>query len=240
MSELEDSRLVETVQARLAELGYLTDLVDNAFGPLTERAMIDFKRAHGFRARPYIGPLTLAALFSADAKPVERAGPGESAAPWLDELRKYEGKHERTHNAELKAWLRSDGSTLGDPAKFPWCGDAVVTALRNTLGDRVGNVPANPYLARNWQNYGVPCPPVVGAVAVFWRGSRDGLYGHVAFIVGEDGSTYHVLGGNQSNGVNVTRIQKSRLLATRWPAQWPMHGEVARVAAVGKISTNEA
>ena len=40
------------------------------------------------------------------------------------------GLHETRHNADLKAFLRSDGGTLGDPAELPWCGDYVHTCLR--------------------------------------------------------------------------------------------------------------
>ena len=41
--------------------------------------------------------------------------------------------------------------------------------------------------------------------------------GHVGFYVGEDSTAYHVLSGNQFDKVGITRIDKSRLVAIRWP-----------------------
>ena len=149
------------------------------------------------------------------------------------------GKHERTDNAELRAWLRSDGATLGDPAKLPWCGDAVETAIKRALPNEP--IPQNPYLARNWLDFGVEVPLTKWAVCVFWRGRRSGISGHVGFVAGEDATTVHVLGGNQSNAVTITRISKKRLLGCRWPKTGapPSGAELANVAK-GAVSTNEA
>ncbi|MEM8948079.1 MAG: hypothetical protein AAGA21_20560 [Pseudomonadota bacterium] len=41
--------------------------------------------------------------------------------------------------------------------------------------------------------------------------------GHVGFYWAEDETTYHILGGNQSNEVNVSRYKKDRFLRARWP-----------------------
>ena len=75
---------------------------------------------------------------------------------------------------------------------------------------------------------------------VFWRGSRTCISGQVAFYVGEDASTIHVLGGNQSNQISVTRMAKDRFLGARWPkTDATTTGSVAK-AATGAISQNEA
>lgn len=240
---MSQTMLMATAQTCLSELGYYTGDIDNIEGPKTRDAVSDFKRRHGFWARPYIGKLTAQLLFSGNAKPAAAAPPvrHDSDLPaWYREMLGYRGKHERTDNAELRSWLRSDGKTLGDPAKLPWCGDAVETAIANAVG-RDG-IPSNPYLARNWAAYGVECDEVVGAIAVFWRGSRNGTSGHVAFLAGEDASAYHVLGGNQSNSVNITRIAKNRLLALRWPAQArdALQIPITSRPATGRLSTNEA
>jgi hypothetical protein len=57
-----------------------------------------------------------------------------------------------------------------------------------------------------------------GAVLVF---EREGG-GHVGFYVGEDGTSYHVIGGNQGDAVSVARIAKTRLVASRWPKGVPV------------------
>jgi len=56
--------------------------------------------------------------------------------------------------------------------------------------------------------------PKKGCVAVFTRGKT---YGHVGFYVGERDGKVLVLGGNQSNEVNVSAYPKWRLISYRWP-----------------------
>ena len=135
--------------------------------------------------------------------------------PWIVEGKKVFGLHEGRDKAELTAWLKSDGQRLGDTEKMPWCGDYTETAIKNSLPDEpfTGAVGKNPYWARNWLKFGKPVEPCYGAVIVFSRGRG----GHVGFVVGEDTTDYYVLGGNQSNMVNITRISKDRFLGCTWP-----------------------
>lgn len=76
-----------------------------------------------------------------------------------------------------------------------------------------------------------------GAIMVFDRSGG----GHVAFYIGEDATHYHVLGGNQSDAVNVMRIAKDRCIARRWPRGVPVTGRPVWLDAKGApVSTNEA
>jgi hypothetical protein len=80
---------------------------------------------------------------------------------------------------------------------------------------------------------------MLGDVLVF---TRHGGGGHVGFYVGEDETCYHVLGGNQSNMVNTTRILKSRCFGIRrcpWRVVQPTNVRVIQLAATGSISNNE-
>lgn len=139
--------------------------------------------------------------------------------PWIEEGKRVFGLHEVTHNRQLREWLRSDRKTLGDPKALPWCGDYTETAVKNSLPKEpfTGAVGENPYWARNWLKFGVKTTPVYGCIAVF---ERAGGGGHVGFLVGEDTNDYYVLGGNQSNSVNVSRLDKKRALGFRWPATY--------------------
>lgn len=168
--------------------------------------------------------------FSPPAAPIEVFG-----GDWMAEMRRVLGLHERHDKAEVSAWLKSDGPTLGDPSKLPWCGDAVDTALRLA---GVKTDLENPYLARNWLKFGERTEPRFGAVMVFWRGRRAGHSGHVAFYVSEDATHYHVIGGNQGNRISVVRISKDRFLGARWPigAPEPAHYSIAP----GSTTVNEA
>jgi uncharacterized protein (TIGR02594 family) len=118
---------------------------------------------------------------------------------------------------------------------IPWCG--LFAAI---VCHRAGKpVVKDPLWALNWAKFGTKAPKAsLGDVLAFKRPSG----GHVGFYVAEDPVCYHVLGGNQSNKANITRIAKARLVAVRRP---PYNNPPASVRPFlvkpsGIISTNEA
>ena len=119
----------------------------------------------------------------------------------------------------------------------PWCGLFVAHCLRVGGIDLAGMRIA--VRASAWADWGIALPAsglMPGAILVFSRAGG----GHVAFYVGEDATHYYVLGGNQSDGVNIMRIARSRCIARRWPAGLPRTGVPVRMAAAGvAISSNE-
>lgn len=164
--------------------------------------------------------------------------PTKGALPWITSIKSVFGLHEVRDKARLALWLRSDGKTLGDPAALPWCGDAVETAIKTALPQEpfVGALATNPYWARNWATFGRAAMGY-GSVGVF---ERPGGGGHVGFLVGHDSAAYHVLGGNQGDSVNVTRIDKGRLLAARWPLIWDADPDALPVKPASlPLSVNE-
>jgi len=219
------------VQTRLRALGLDPGPIDGVRGPRTDAAVVAFKRSIGFRARPFIGPLTLAAL-----RPVETLV--QNRLPWMQEAAKVRGLHEQRNTSRLRGWFDQSVSWI-DPRDIPWCGAFVATCHR--LADPNITLPENPLGARNWQPWGQSTDPVLGATLVFWRVSRTSWQGHVGFYFGEDDSHFHVLGGNQSNAVTVTRIAKDRLLSSRWPIGVPVTGRPIHLTPSGvPISNNEA
>lgn len=121
---------------------------------------------------------------------------------------------------------------------IPWCGLFVAWATYKRR-DNAAEVVKEPLWARNWASYGNKADKAsLGDVLVFVRNGG----GHVGFYIAEDATCYHVLGGNQSNAVTITRIEKSRCIAARRP---PYHNQPATVrpfivAASGAISKNES
>lgn len=234
---------IRRVQEALRREGFDPGPVDGLLGPRTTHAVRDFQYARRMTAGQggplrwpgTVGPSTLAALGVGPGRTVERA----PEPPWMVEARRVLGKHERTHNGFLRRWLGSDGHALGDPARLPWCGDFVETSVRLALPAEP--IPDNPYGARNWMRFGRPCEQVVGAVAVFWRGSRSGWQGHVGFVAGKGSGRVYVLGGNQSNRVSVVPLSTDRLLGYRWPLGYPLPGtgETPEMTG-GALSQNEA
>jgi uncharacterized protein (TIGR02594 family) len=143
----------------------------------------------------------------------------------------------KEHSKEILSWAKELGmEKTYTNDEIPWCG--LFTAI---VVKRAGfNPVSNPLWARNWVNFGTPQKTaMLGDILVFVRNGG----GHVGFYVGEDDTCYHVLGGNQSNMVNTTRILKSRCIGIRrctWKVSQPTNVRVIKLAATGGISTNEA
>lgn len=234
--------LVLDIQWRLKQIGCDPGSLDGIWGPQTRAAVKAFQAKAGLLVDGIVGKLTTAAL---NAAAVPAADPAVPTPPilkpgepiWVQEGRRRLGLQEG--NPKLKAFLKSDGRTLGDPELLPWCGDFVETCIRVALPDEA--IPNNPYLARNWLLAGVTCPePVLGAIAVFWRGSKAGTSGHVGFVVGADAKYLSILGGNQSNTVSVARLDRVRLLGCRWPMTAGDIVVAAMPKPTGVVTKNEA
>ena len=222
---------VRSIQVRLKALGYDPGPVDGIFGLRTGAAVTAFKRDRGLKPRDLIGPITWKLLMTPEL-------PLEADLPWMVEAKKALNRHEVYDNKWLRSWLASDGHALGDPSKFPWCGDYVETSIRLALPQEV--VPKNPYWALNWRSFGVSTPVTYGAIAAITRPEGGG---HVCFIAGEDDTRYYCLGGNQSNKSCVAPISKMRFgpLSFRWPATFPQRPiHLPRLASAQASSTNEA
>lgn len=202
------------IQKRLAELGFDPGGIDGVRGRKTIAAVERFQKTHHLDVDGIVGPETMRALFGGTPA---AAADGPDAAPWMDIALAKKGMREKSDNAELRAFLKSGGGTVGDPASIPWCGDFVETCIAIALPREP--LPTNPYAAINWATWGKACAPQYGAVLSFWRGSPNGWQGHVGFYAGEDATHFHVLGGNQSDAVTISRIAKTRLRANgcRWP-----------------------
>lgn len=157
---------------------------------------------------------------------------------WLEVAERYQGlkeipgpNHNKTILAmleKLHAWWRDD--------ETPWCGVFVGHCMAE-----VGLPYPKFYMrAKAWSDYGSLLRRdrlAPGAILVFDRAGG----GHVGFAVAQDATHYHVLGGNQGNAVNIMRIGKSRLVASRWPKGVPVTGTLPYVRNSGVPSSkNEA
>ncbi|HSF95249.1 MAG TPA: TIGR02594 family protein [Thermohalobaculum sp.] len=234
---------VKDIQKALKKAGFDPGSADGIIGRKTTAAIKAFQAANKLTPDGIVGPKTMAALFGdapPKAKPVEIAVP--TGMPWLQEAYRLIDTREvpgKGSNGAILGWAKALKINYNDD-EIPWCGLFVAHCIGATMPEEA--LPANPLGARQWTKFGKSCKPQKGAVMVFWRGSRDGWKGHVGFYWGEDDTTFHILGGNQSNSVSVTRLTKDRLLQARWPkgAMAPS-GEIRMVKANGEpISTDEA
>lgn len=78
----------------------------------------------------------------------------------------------------------------------------------------------------------------LGDILVFKRPGGN----HVGIYIAESDTTFHVLGGNQSNAVTITEIAKNRLFASRrfYAIGAPESAKKYTINSSGEVSTNEA
>lgn len=140
------------------------------------------------------------------------------------------------NNAKILSWAAEVGlKAVYTADSIPWCG-----LFMAVVAKRAGKpLVSSPLWALSWAKFGVEAgQPRLGDVLTFTRNGG----GHVGLYVGEDGSAYHVLGGNQSDSVCITRIEKKRLYRVRRPAYnvMPASAQPIMLAAAGALSQNEA
>ena len=208
---------VKWLQARLNAHGARID-EDGDWGRNSIAAMKAFQAARGLRLTGTSTSETVTALKLA---PAETTGthsvpPIEAMPPWMAELHRRMGLHETRNSKSLIEFLML-GKYLGNPAKLPWCGDAIESAMAKTLPDEP--LPSNPFWAQAWAAFGIKVPAIVGAIGVIrWSASS----GHVGTVAGVNGSKIILLGGNQSNAIKLSSFDRSKFIGFRWPETYPI------------------
>lgn len=212
-------------QAGLIRLGY--DLgragADGIPGSATNAATLAFKAKHGLAATTTVGPQTVAAL---NAELAALGSPPVSDTPpppvWIVEARRYLGLAEvagARSNPTILGWAQRLGAKVVGMAftndDTPWCGLFVAAVISRALPSEC--LPAVVVRAASWDAFGRHLNQTAfGCVVRFQRPGG----GHVGFAIGRsaDGRLIRVLGGNQSNRVSETWIEKARLVECRWPS----------------------
>ena len=98
----------------------------------------------------------------------------------------------------------------------PWCSSFVNWCITQS-GIKGTNLAA----ARSWLKWTqgeALTQPRKGAITIFWRGSPNGIFGHVAFYLGQTKNHIEVVGGNQGDQISIAKYAKSKFLGYRWPA----------------------
>lgn len=157
--------------------------------------------------------------------------------PWLVMASSLVGVKEikgpRHHGEILQMWKDIKRGGIKDD-ETPWCAAFVGACL-----ERTGFVSTRFESARSYIDWGQKLDaPAVGCVVVFTRVGG----GHVGFVVGQDKSgALLVLGGNQSDEVNIRAFPISRVSAYRWPAEVVLPAKAALpILDAVKMTTGEA
>lgn len=148
------------------------------------------------------------------------------------------------HSPVIMGWVQELGAgVLGikvNDDETPWCGTFMAWLMKRS-GLRT---PLIAVRAASWGRAGKwgreLLGPRPGCVMVFTRAGG----GHVGLYLGEDETHFHILGGNQTNSVSVTRVAKERLAdgGMRWPFGPELPSvQVVRLKPSGApVTTNEA
>lgn len=138
-----------------------------------------------------------------------------TSLPWLDVAESLLGTHEipgPKSNPVIVEWAKAIG---GNEARYytnddiPWCALFLAHCLTAEPSNCDLSAVDNKLWCPSYMKYGTKCKPVYGCIMNFGY--------HIAFYISEDANYYYVLGGNQSNTVNVTRIPKGNLKRACWP-----------------------
>lgn len=133
--------------------------------------------------------------------------------PWIIEGRKHIGQMEikgpRHNPLILQFWKDIKRGGIKDD-ETPWC-----AAFVGAMLERSGIKSTRFESAKSYLNWGVQIrEPAYGCVVVF---SREGG-GHVGFVVGQkQNGDLMVLGGNQSDAINIRAFPRNRVTGYRWP-----------------------
>lgn len=140
-----------------------------------------------------------------------------SDVAWMDVAKSLLGEEEVSGakaNPKILGLFKAvgwDPGARGD--EEPWCGAYVGYCMIRSGCD----VPDVAVRATAWLEWGTPCEPRHGAVAVV---KRKGGH-HVAFVYKITDDKIYLLGGNQGDTVSIAAWKKSALVGCRWPGNKP-------------------
>lgn len=126
-------------------------------------------------------------------------------------VREFPGRY--NNNPEILKYANDSGLYSDGTDELPWC-----SAFMNWVAVKSDLERSKKSNARSWLDIGLEIDePVKGDIAIFWRGTRSGWQGHVGIFWEYTPSEKYinVLGGNQSNSVNIARYAIQRLLGFR-------------------------
>ena len=203
---------------------------DGHFGKITEKAVICFQQDNNLDDDGIVGEATAVHLNSELSFLNEYHDyPYMMTAKSLIGLSEIKGYK---HNPEIvQMWKDIKRGGIKDD-ETPWC-SAYVGAVMERNGIRSTRFES----AKSWLDWGITIDkPVYGCIVVFNRSGG----GHVGFCVGQDvNGNLQILGGNQSDQVNVKAFDNDRVVGYRFPEGIKMVDQLP-ITVASEFSNNEA
>jgi uncharacterized protein (TIGR02594 family) len=161
----------------------------------------------GWASHKYLFPVVDAALLESGDFPWVEIALGEQG------VKAFPGT--MSANPRVLQYLQSTTlpAPLAQTDETFWC-----SAFVNWCVEQAGFEGTDSAMARSWSTWGQAIDqPIRGCIVVFERPEGGPTAGHVGFFMGDAGDSLLVLGGNQSNAVNIGHQPRSRLIASRVP-----------------------
>jgi uncharacterized protein (TIGR02594 family) len=153
--------------------------------------------------------------------PPKPSGPFAGIPPWYQWALHEIGFHETGNNQGIERYIGL--AHCGAPGQ-PWCAILANAALESS-GIPGSRSPSSQSF-RSHPEFVQLDGPALGAIAVFWRGSKDSGLGHVGFYRGEDANHVWTLGGNENDMVQIEALAKDSptfgLIGYWWPKSVPL------------------
>ncbi len=116
-------------------------------------------------------------------------------------------------NSRIVEYSHSVGHTWVKTDQIAWCSSFI-----NWVAKTAGYEYTKKLNARSWLDIGTEVSEddwSLGDVVILWRGSKNSWQGHCSIYIRETETHVYLLGGNQTNTVNISKYPKSRILGVR-------------------------
>jgi uncharacterized protein (TIGR02594 family) len=165
----------------------------------------------------------------------------EQAPPWLIAARKEIGKREQPENRGPVVQRYIDLAHCGEQGE-PWCAD-FTNAMLEQVGVK-GTRSASSQSFRHSPDFVQLAAPALGAIVVYWRGSKGSGLGHVGFVTGIDiHGNIKTLGGNQGDMVKEEYLNPHGahfgLQGFYWPKSVPLPTDKLVAQAPGSLGSGK-
>jgi uncharacterized protein (TIGR02594 family) len=168
----------------------------------------------------------------------------DGTAPWTavaeEQLKDWTSSLKKETTPQGKARIIEYFASFGAKANGTeaWCGAFVGYCLEKCEPSFATTVPKDAGWAPNWVNWGnVSVPPgqpeiPKGAIVTISPGGDTKNISHVGFCDSSDSKQVKLLGGNQTDTVNISPFPRSRIAAIRWFSQ--AESDAGRTADLGR------